>query len=470
MSDRESIFAWIQGLPNQPRKRRRTATTHYQEQQLASPPASLKDDTYTKMTLTPKRRRLQGIAGHDSLPDPDTTPRPGIRRIASSSGSFSTSASETSSRASGTPSTKQQIMNLRLSESGVECKPLDVDAAPDAAQKLVSTLEEIGRAHDILPHALEHTIVAKLKERDMEYRKWRHSFLPMEEPDGLPGRIPTFEEVEKIHWKARECQEFNHEESSWNSQVHLRVLESIYEEAIGSQCDDFNAMSWYVIFDASRMVAPAFYAYTFLNSSSTARPHREFKPASSPIKMINICVYASVDRDAPLKASLNKFSGATPTQTVNHTDFEAISARPLLLSIETKRPGVHWDTAQLQIGIWHAAQWSFLRWAVRQKILRQRADRGLQMPQTDEEQDEFKAEELTVLSSLGFIPGIIIQGHRWHLVLSTYGDGKTKLWTDYQFGTTQSCLEIYAVIAGMRQLTAWARDSYLPWFKRSILD
>lgn len=186
--------------------------------------------------------------------------------------------------------------------------------------------------------------------------------------------------------------------------------------------------------------------------------------------MIDICVYASVDGDAALKASIKKFSGASPTQTVNHTDFEAISARPLLLSIETKRPGVHWDTAQLQIGIWHAAQWSFLRWAVGQKILRQRADRGMQIPQTDEEQVEFKAEKLSVISSLGVIPGIIIQGHRWHLVLSTYEDGKTKLWTDHQFGTTQSCLEIYAVVAGMRQLTAWARDVYLPWFRRSILD
>jgi hypothetical protein len=244
MSNLESIFAWIQGLPDHPRKRRRTAATRYQEQQLASPPASLKDDTYTKMASTPKRRRLQGPSNLGSLLDPDTTPRPGIRSIASSSGSFSTSASETSSMASGTPSTKKQMMNLRLSESGVECKPLDVDAAPDAAQKLVSTLEEIGRAHDILPHALEHTIIAKVKARNMDHRKWRHSFLPAEEPDGLPGRIPTFEEVEKIHRKANECQEFNHEESSWNSQVHLRVLESIFEETIGGQFDDFNAMSW----------------------------------------------------------------------------------------------------------------------------------------------------------------------------------------------------------------------------------
>jgi hypothetical protein len=178
--------------------------------------------------------------------------------------------------------------------------------------------------------------------------------------------------------------------------------------------------------------------------------------------MIDICVYASLDQDTDLSARMTRFSRITPTRTVNHTDFEPISTRPLLLSIETKKPGVYWDTAHLQIGIWHTAQWSFLRWAVSQKLRRQGGEGGRETPQTQEEQEEFKAKELAVLSTLGFIPGVIVQGHRWHLVLSTYEDGKTKLWTDHQFGTTQSCLETYATIAGMQQLTAWARDVYLP--------
>lgn len=222
--------------------------------------------------------------------------------------------------------------------------------------------------------------------------------------------------------------------------------------------------------DQPMMTSSALILIRVIQSSTTARPHREFKPVSSSIKMVDMCVYASVDRDADLIASVIKFSSVTPTQTVNHTDFEAISTRPLLLSIETKKPGVHWDTAQLQMGIWHAAQWSFLRWAVGQKLLRQRAENGMETPETAEEQGEFRTNRLAVLSALGAIPGIIIQGHRWHLVLSTYEDGKTKLWTDHQFGTTQSCLEIYAVVAGMRQLTGWARDVYMPWFKASILD
>ena len=91
-----------------------------------------------------------------------------------------------------------------------------------------------------------------------------------------------------------------------------------------------------------------------------ARPHRQFKIPSSPAKMIDLCVYVSpLDRDGKWAARLKRSSRYSPTQTVNHTDFEFISGLPLLPSIETKKPGVHWDKAQLQMGLWHAAQWSF---------------------------------------------------------------------------------------------------------------
>ncbi|KAK7397872.1 hypothetical protein QQX98_012761 [Neonectria punicea] len=156
--------------------------------------------------------------------------------------------------------------------------------------------------------------------------------------------------------------------------------------------------------------------------------------------------------------------------SVNHTDFIVTQERPLLISIETKKSSVHGDKAQLQMGVWHAAQWSFLRWAVGQNFLRQRQAQGLNTPSTEEKRRAHKAMKLAALARLGFIPGIIVQGHRWHLVLSTYEDGKTTLWAELEFGSTKGLLDIYAVVAGVRELTAWGRDSYLPWFKENVLD
>jgi hypothetical protein len=186
--------------------------------------------------------------------------------------------------------------------------------------------------------------------------------------------------------------------------------------------------------------------------------------------MIDMCIYASLDHDQEFKTAMVEFSKNSPTMSVNHTDFIITQERPLLISIETKKPAVQGDKAQLQISVWHAAQWSFLRWAVGQKLLRQRQSQGFDAPTTEEEQREHKAMKLAVLAKLGFIPGIIVQGHRWHLVLSTYEDGKTTLWAEWEFGSTKGLLDIYAVIAGVRELTAWGRDVYLPWFKENILD
>jgi hypothetical protein len=229
----------------------------------------------------------------------------------------------------------------------------------------------------------------------------------------------------------------------------------------------------------------------------TARPHRRFKIPSSPAKMIDLCVYASpLERDERWAARLRQFSRHLPTQTVNHTDFEFISAHPLLLSIETKKPGVHWYKAQLQMGLWHAAQWAFFEWAVGEKLAQQAANGerevddnaeaveeeddsgGQEMEEDEDGMESMSAQERwirkrkrSVLSDLGFLPGIIVQGHRWHLVLSTYDSKtrKTTLWADHQFGTTMRHLEIFSTIAGLRRLTAWARDVYLPWFEANVV-
>lgn len=73
------------------------------------------------------------------------------------------------------------------------------------------------------------------------------------------------------------------------------------------------------------------------------------------------------------------------------------------------------------------------------------------------------------LSHLPFIPCIIIHGHRWLFVLSTRSGEKTLLWTERQFGSTQSRLEVYQVVAGLRELAKWTPDVYLPWLQNYVL-
>ncbi|KAI0455246.1 hypothetical protein F5B21DRAFT_472512 [Xylaria acuta] len=75
MNNRESIFSWIQGLPehttSRPTELNKRMLVH-QEQQLASPPASLETGNENNMTSTPKRGRFEGSDGGS---EPDVTPR-----------------------------------------------------------------------------------------------------------------------------------------------------------------------------------------------------------------------------------------------------------------------------------------------------------------------------------------------------------------------------------------------------------
>ncbi|KAL6795155.1 hypothetical protein J3E68DRAFT_335165 [Trichoderma sp. SZMC 28012] len=387
------------------------------------------------MTLTtPETRRFPSLAEFNG------TSRPGFHNVESDSASVSSSASEASS-ISGVSPPQRQMMSLRLCEASVEYQVLNENTVPDAAKELFFLMDDIGRGRDIVPHALKSTIEEKLKDQPMSLRRWDSSFMPQGHDDDLPGRIPSFEEVKIILIRAVECEKFQGEELMWNGGVLLRLLGGIFEDRLGGQCDDFNAIL-----------------------CTTARPDREFEPMPSTGRMIDVCIYASLDQNQELRAAMAEFCMTAPTATVNHTDFEPLQLRPLVLGIGTRKPGVEWDRAQVQTGIWHASQWAFLRWAVRQKLLKRRVAQG-----ADEGEEEFQAEERAVLSKLGFIPGIIVQGNRWHLVISTYHEGKTTLWAEWVFGTTKSLMDIYSVIAGVRRLTAWARDTYIPWFKENVL-
>jgi hypothetical protein len=157
---------------------------------------------------------------------------------------LSDTASSISRTSSASP--KKQLLSLNISDSGgYETRALNVDRPPvPGAADLLGDIEDIGRSLDILPHDMEPIIGEQVKARNLDVRNWRHSFQkPGALVSKLPGRLPTFDEVERIHREAINCQERRHDEYGWNHHVHLPLLESIFQDAIG-QCDDFASTSW----------------------------------------------------------------------------------------------------------------------------------------------------------------------------------------------------------------------------------
>ncbi|KLO91936.1 uncharacterized protein LW93_14832 [Fusarium fujikuroi] len=409
------VASWLDSLPDEYLSSEALSKTPKRKAALPSPPTS-----DSMEGTTPKRRRLV---------DPDRTPRAANLPPTSSTGS-SASWSE-SGEGSRSSSPKKQMLRLRLEERGLECRQLNVDTAPPVISSLLDTIQEIGSRIEILPADKKSAILESPFVREQNTRLWRFAF--KEGDDTLPGRVPLPEEIAQICNFARHCHDTNHEEAAWNMEVHHRLLQAILRQPDASTAESIN-----------------------FTSCATARPHRRFLPYSSTAKMVDFCLYLN-PTDSPALQALGR---RTPTLTVNHTDFAPLQLSPIVLSIETKRPGKELDAAQLQMGVWHAAQWAFLRSVI-----------GLTPEPLTAEEEILRNQKATdVLGQLGFIPGIIVQGHRWLFVFSTLEGDKTVLWTERQFGTTQSILDTYAVVAGIRELARWARDVYAPWFRANVLD
>ncbi|KAF4992333.1 hypothetical protein FDECE_13748 [Fusarium decemcellulare] len=425
MFDPQRLASWLETIPDvceppklDPRPGKRKAA-----QQEPSPPASDKNSSTMRRQTPTKKRRLD---------DPNRTPR-AVDFPPPASSASSVSWSESSDGASRSTSPKKQMLGLRLEERGLECRQLNVDTAPAVVADLLSAIREIGSGIEILPDSQRDTILNSPLVKGQNTRLWRFAFKEAAE-DTLPGRIPPPNEISLICDLARQCHDKNHEEASWNMEVHHRLLEGILREPGTCKGKPFN-----------------------FTTCTTARPLRRYVPYSSTAKMVDFCLYLDDGADADALQALGR---RTPTLTVNHTDFAPLQLTPIVLSIETKRPGKELDAAQIQMGVWHAAQWAFLRSVV-----------GLTPHHTSTEEEiarQQKAE--TALSGLGFIPGIIIQGHRWLFVFSTLEGDKTVLWTERQFGTTQSILDTYSVVAGIRELSRWTRDVYVPWFRENVLS
>jgi hypothetical protein len=121
---------------------------------------------------------------------------------------------------------------------------------------------------------------------------------------------------------------------------------------------------------------------------------------------------------------------------------------PIAISIETKKPGIEWETAMVQVGIWAAAQFSKL-----EQLLE---DSGHSI-------DEAR-------HSLPFLPLFVVLGHDWSFLAATReSDGETRIWSRVIVGSTTAPLDVYQIVATLQLLARWSKEVYRPWFWKDVL-
>jgi hypothetical protein len=124
-----------------------------------------------------------------------------------------------------------------------------------------------------------------------------------------------------------------------------------------------------------------------------------------------------IEPDAPAANAINQLRRDMPLQSINHTDLTALSTRPIVVSIETKRTGQSDQGAALQIGLWQAAQWKLLSTLLR----------GREPTPTPTASSVFDTapEDPPGLKALSFLPAIIIHGHEWRFAATSREGRKT---------------------------------------------
>lgn len=209
-------------------------------------------------------------------------------------------------------------------------------------------------------------------------------------------RSIALHDVLKVVAEADLCQDLDDTESGWNIIVHGPLLyASLFGQMRGQQLVGFRP--WFA--QPLRSRVQVCLANT-VSSSTTAKIIPEHVPWRTSGKMIDyvMCIEPNNDGSDPLgiDQAIKALRRSHPYQVVNHTDFLALRERPICVSIETKRRGRGQDGAELQVGIWHAAQWHFLA---------QQAGDGC--------------------ARLEYLLAIVVQGHECSFTATTYEDGKT---------------------------------------------
>ncbi|KAF4496606.1 hypothetical protein FAGAP_7233 [Fusarium agapanthi] len=401
-----------------------------------------------------KRSHDKTQAGDD---DEFQTPRPPKRKLETPRSESGTSLSSTQSRSqvseiSGYSSPTKQLRALELHTRGV--LPRELSAFRHKPPSLETLLDQIDLAlsgFGLLPSSQRSTLDHLDEETYSDFKFTKQpvlsNFLFSEQRDQL-GETPPPEIIHRILHQAAYCNSKNCSEADWNMEVHHRVLEAALRPLRGCQMSQ--------LFD--------------FRLSTTASIIAEYHVTSAS-KKVDFCMYIDPKCDettiAQVSQAIHMLRNILPLGMFNHTNLSPISDSPIAVSIETKKTGEGWENAKLQMEIWMAAHWQFLRKLL---DLRQRAANESSLMKQVEGVIASTSEADKVWQLPKFMPGIIIQGHDWHLIITTPEGKKITFWQKQSFGDTWSSKGIYKIIYNLQLLRKWAQEEYWIWLRELLLE
>ncbi|RYC80879.1 hypothetical protein BFJ63_vAg16227 [Fusarium oxysporum f. sp. narcissi] len=452
-----SIRAWLRNIPDRhikdldierlPKRQRR--------QHPATPDPS-EDCFFAEMppAQPSPTKRQNSQSNDDENLDIDRTPRPKRARSlrSESEHSLSSHLSYHSSQVSGQSSPRKQLQSLKLDARGIEFKDLVLfDDKPGELEDLLEAIDLVMEGKGIVSTLQQDALIsASRSSKDFKWAARGGDYFSADR-DAI-GHTPSPDDVSRILAAAAECSSNSHHEVNWNMEVHQPLLSLAFRPPA-------QAPYTHLVNFMGTMQASLIPDYT--NSSVS--------------KKVDFSIYIEPSNDLersaqePVEDTISRCRKDLPGTVFNFTDATPLAHRPIAFSIETKKPSAGFDGAKLQLGIWQNAHWTFLRHLAqiasdRCTVAEETAAVGPEAMETVQERmntgDDPTAQKTCNLPN--FIPGIIIQGHLWHLIITTPQDRKTMIWQSIGMGNTQSTKGIYQIVCILHLLRQWVKLTYWP--------
>ncbi|RMZ82705.1 hypothetical protein DV738_g1463, partial [Chaetothyriales sp. CBS 135597] len=375
-----------------------------------------------KLTTTARRHTPQQPSAGGDNDDVDPTPRAAARKTPSLASSRETkTTASSSSYASGTSSPAKHFRAIALQQDGIERRILEKAAhgMPDQLTLLLRDLENVANGIGIISTEHKSSIETQAAADPTLPSFPSYMFDATTARESL-GPTPPLEAVLGMARWAKHCIKTDAHEDTWNAYVHFPLLcLAVY----GSYHQKSQLMN--------------------VEMCTRADIIQEYRHLPIPSKRVDFVLHCSpsLSGDGATASAIDRVRESRPLLSINHTDLSCLISSPICTSIETKRQYGDGHKAELQIGVWHAAQWKMLS-----QITRPKAE------------------------ACAFLPGVIISGHEWRFIATTVEGGqKTVLWTDYLFGSSSDAVGIYKIIHGIQYLLRDGRERYWPWFRENAL-
>ncbi|SCV39904.1 uncharacterized protein FFB14_07335 [Fusarium fujikuroi] len=325
-----------------------------------------------------------------------------------------------SQRSSGTVkqlSPKKVMSKLSVTPSGLMQKPLKASdpLVPKSLVQLEKDMESIEDGHGVVPEYLE----AEMSGKTIDHCDFTTAMFDKNRVKYSDShRELSLYDIIVIVASANTCQENLLDEHTWDSHVHTPLLNAAFYGKYPCPPQLDGILTWFVFHNTRDHLQLTF------SSSTTATILPEYKIKATPGKKVDYVAYINPDNDKAqpnARAIIDKYRANFAEESINHTGYRKVT--PIFFSIETKRSGQDVQKAQLQVG------------------------------------------------NLPFIPGIVVEGHQWRFVASTYVGGKTILWkTDRPFGSTGKLSTTFLIIAGIQRLRTWSSQVFWPWYTEFVLN